>query len=434
MTAEIAVLNRNGIALAADSAVTLQLPEGSKIYHTHKLFTLSKYRPVGIMIYGSAGLMGVPWETIIKLYRKNLGTKGFPTIEKYGADFFSFVERHRTLFPESLQQGSCYQMTRVWLNRLKMQLRRAVENELKGGDDRIPAARVQQLFAKIVDDEIDGYKKRPIFPRFEGLPIAKFLKRYGPTIRKALREELADVQRPVPLKRLLEGFALGIRHQSAWFAESGIVIAGFGEDDIMPSLCCHSLDSVIGGRLRVLENKDKRCQLSHTGVTASVIAFAQSEMVSLFMNGIDDDYALYVNSFAKQSFLKGYPEMVAKVLENHLGALQKDEALKKLEEVGKQLSEKFASNIRDYATQAHSNPIVEIVNHLPKEELAVMAEALVNLTSLKRHVTKQAETVGGPIDVAIISRGDGFVWIKRKHYFNRELNPQFMENYFRNGV
>jgi hypothetical protein len=29
----------------------------------------------------------------------------------------------------------------------------------------------------------------------------------------------------------------------------------------------------------------------------------------------------------------------------------------------------------------HSDPIIDIVNQLPKEELAAMAEALVNLTS-----------------------------------------------------
>ena len=59
-----------------------------------------------------------------------------------------------------------------------------------------------------------------------------------------------------------------------------------------------------------------------------------------------------------------------------------------------------------------------------------MSEALVNLTSFKRHVTKQAETVGGPIDVAVISRGDGLIWIKRKHYFSRDLNQHFLSNYY----
>jgi hypothetical protein len=41
------------------------------------------------------------------------------------------------------------------------------------------------------------------------------------------------------------------------------------------------------------------------------------------------------------------------------------------------------------------------------------------------------ETVAGPIDVAVISKGDGFIWIKRKHYFSPELNPHFQGLYLR---
>ncbi len=44
----------------------------------------------------------------------------------------------------------------------------------------------------------------------------------------------------------------------------------------------------------------------------------------------------------------------------------------------------------------------------------------------------EQETVSDPIDVAVISKGDGFVWIKRKHYFERELNQHFFANYYNN--
>src|SRR5271166_2359609 len=87
MTAEISILNRNAVALAADSAVTLQLPEGPKIYTANKLFALSKYEPVGVMVYGSADLMGIPWETIIKRYRADLGKTRYPHLQGYAADF-----------------------------------------------------------------------------------------------------------------------------------------------------------------------------------------------------------------------------------------------------------------------------------------------------------------------------------------------------------
>ena len=48
MTAEVAVLNKHGVALAADSAVTISGPRGNKIYNAvtacpiHKLMTTAE--------------------------------------------------------------------------------------------------------------------------------------------------------------------------------------------------------------------------------------------------------------------------------------------------------------------------------------------------------------------------------------------------------
>jgi hypothetical protein len=33
--------------------------------------------------------------------------------------------------------------------------------------------------------------------------------------------------------------------------------------------------------------------------------------------------------------------------------------------------------------------------------------------------------VGGSVDVAVISKKDGFIWIKRKHYFQPDKNYHF---------
>jgi hypothetical protein len=62
---------------------------------------------------------------------------------------------------------------------------------------------------------------------------------------------------------------------------------------------------------------------------------------------------------------------------------------------------------------------------MAKPDLANFAEALVNITSVKRRASLDTESVGGPIDVAVISRDDGFIWVKRKHYFDPSLNPRF---------
>ncbi len=54
MTAEVAVINRGGVALAADSAVTIDRGGTVKIFQTeNKLFELSETKPIGLMIYNN---------------------------------------------------------------------------------------------------------------------------------------------------------------------------------------------------------------------------------------------------------------------------------------------------------------------------------------------------------------------------------------------
>lgn len=87
--------------------------------------------------------------------------------------------------------------------------------------------------------------------------------------------------------------------------------------------------------------------------------------------------------------------------------------------------EDAVQDTNDLRRDGFVNPVLGIVRHLPKEELASMAEALVSLTSLKRRVSLEEESVGGPVDVAVASKGDGFIWIKRKHYFDPLLNRDY---------
>jgi len=70
--------------------------------------------------------------------------------------------------------------------------------------------------------------------------------------------------------------------------------------------------------------------------------------------------------------------------------------------------------------------ILDVLDFMSKKEMAEMAHALVEFTSKKRRFSTDQETVGGPIDVAVITRNEGLVWIQRKHYFDRELNPNFV--------
>src|SRR4051794_19930188 len=98
-------MNRQGVALAADSAVTIESAGNMKAWQSaNKIFGLSHNHPLAIMIYGGADVMGVPWDTVIKLYRNELGARALPRVSDYADDFLEFLARRRDLFTAEVQR------------------------------------------------------------------------------------------------------------------------------------------------------------------------------------------------------------------------------------------------------------------------------------------------------------------------------------------
>ncbi|MGB7448811.1 MAG: hypothetical protein WA892_06745 [Ornithinimicrobium sp.] len=61
---------------------------------------------------------------------------------------------------------------------------------------------------------------------------------------------------------------------------------------------------------------------------------------------------------------------------------------------------------------------------MPLADAIELAQYKVDVTSGYTHFLFGPDTVGGPTEVASISRHENFKWIARKHYYNRSLNPR----------
>ena len=164
--------------------------------------------------------------------------------------------------------------------------------------------------------------------------------------------------------------------------------------------------------------------------TTAVVPFAQQEMAHSFMEGIEPSLLKFMMGSSVKVFsgvIKEIVDLVTKA-DSQIG--------ENLEDVLKSRVPKlFESLFMGWRSQRELTwkPVLQITGSLPKDELAAMAEALVNLTKFRRRVTTDRETVGGPIDVAVITKGDGFVWVKRKHYFSPDLNPRVIARYQQGG-
>ncbi|KMP11362.1 hypothetical protein UZ36_04745 [Candidatus Nitromaritima sp. SCGC AAA799-C22] len=405
MTAEIAILNKSAVALAADSAVTI----GEKIYNTeNKIFTISKYHPVGIMIYGNAMFMEVPWATIIKMYRVSLGRKAMRDIAQYAEDFLKYIIQKK--FVTETQQ-------RINIANVFFEYFRVAAARLRTEDE--------SGLITYVNEQISLLKQLESWPCAEKIDPKDLVKKYDKEYLDSFNLTFGEVELSSKSKKILEKFAgLLLTKQTNSRSESGIVFSGFGDEEIFPTLIEYKIDGAIDGHLKV--KKGKTFDIDRNKSDATIIPFAQREMVNRFMEGIDQDYQRYIES-AFRTMILSYLDPVIDKLKSTIDAKEKDVIIQSIQEtIGD-----FATKAREYRRKEFVDPILDTVASLPKEDLANMAEALVNLTSIKRRVSAEKETVGGPIDVALISKGDGFIWIKRKHYFNPELNPYFLSNYFR---
>jgi hypothetical protein len=141
-------------------------------------------------------------------------------------------------------------------------------------------------------------------------------------------------------------------------------------------------------------------------------------MVERFLNGADPSYNRFVSSTVKTLLDKFIAEK-----KRDAGATpgQAEELI----EVFRKIQLDLERELLQYRERTFRRPTIELVRFMPKPDLAKLAESMIELTSLKRRVSWDQETVGGEVDVAVISKSEGFVWIKRKHYFSRDLNPRF---------
>ena len=62
------------------------------------------------------------------------------------------------------------------------------------------------------------------------------------------------------------------------------------------------------------------------------------------------------------------------------------------------------------------------INSMPVKDAIDLATYLVDLTKSYFRFSPGADIVGGETDVAVVTRYEGFKWIKRKYFYSRELN------------
>ena len=251
MTAEIGVLNTAAVALAADSAVTISREGNNKIYNSaNKLFMLSKYNPVGIMLYGTATFMDIPWETIIKTYRKNLGAKSFPTIKEYAKDFIEALENNNKIISPAEEESYCKFNISFYFRNLMKSMAEHIGEKFKKNKS-LTTEEVEAIVKDFISNEHKGWDGVPFLESVGNKDKRNFISKY----QDHIKQEIKNIFQKFPVdEKSMKDIAMGLFFRKRFpYGSSGIVIAGFGENERFPSLMAFNIGCKVQDKLQYEE-------------------------------------------------------------------------------------------------------------------------------------------------------------------------------------
>lgn len=426
MTAEVAIINKTAIALAADSAVTLSLgSDQQKVFDSEdKLFELTRHEPIAVMINSNMHFMEAPLPVLIKRYRRTCPR--FDSVADAAAHFLG----HLQAFGANSPRETVLRALSSALEPAFILLKARTEEKFYARMAELPPQDTPDLGAYFRDQRLSVLSEQiaTITRALESVEETELIG--APDDDEAaigeVVDELIDLHLPEAgadqIAELRQLASVILSRRVRWSPHTGVIVAGYGKNELFPTLISYEVYGMVRGQLRVFKTND--VDVRRGGVRAKVIPFAQKEMVERFLYGLDDEIERKIEDFCKRSI----PSIREQALEN-LVMEEEDRALTAddMRDAETAFLDALREQTFDVIRKQSEEEIEGMVEFMPKPEMARMAEALVNLTSIKRRVTRGMETVGGPIDCAVISQADGFVWVKRKHYFPQELNRRYFD-------
>ena len=424
MTALVSILNKRAAVIAADSAVTISNGDNRKIINTAtKIFRLSSKNPVGVMIYSSAEFMGIPWDVLFKLYRdKNTG-KSFDTLKEYVDDFINFLRHEKHCIDKDNQLKHLSYEARSFYDVITER----VVSDYEKAVEKIDSEDVnkKKILLKCVNDNLKQFdnmcKERGVGAEFEDFSFQRF-QTYAKVTLDQLENSCKQDEMP-GVKSKWEKSFFNYIVSKLYIEWTGVVFVGYGNDEIYPTLIPLELAGFVDDKLRFLVNESRIKTISNDN-RAFVSPFAQTDIMISLMKGIHP--AMYTTVLNKVYDLlnAAKQQMTDSLTEAGMSETQ----TAKLKEVGfEDLTNKFKNEMKAYTQETFVDGIIDAVDSFNIEDMITMAESLISITNLQRHFTSSEESVGGPVDVAVITKSEGFIWVNHKQWFQQEMNPQMLE-------
>jgi len=402
MTAQIVILNKLCAGVSSDSSVTLSGRDGPKrtFPTAEKILPLPPPHNIVVLHGGATELLGVPYSVFLGEWMQALPDSPLEKVLDYRTNLEAWVIAQGDLFAKDAQDEYLHWIVRDYLLAVRRDLlKRCQETGLEEGDWN--STQAASIVEEVISSSLEYLGNRPYLRGWEDVDCGAILRAHDDLFKETMEWVFDDTPRTETgddgLKELTETLLAVYEEYSR---DAVLTIVGYGADELFPASEKVIFQGIIDGRLRV-------GPIDSTSITvdmsSSIIPLGQTEAVHTFLRAYNP------------AFLSKAHERLGSVVDKVREIVGAEPAvLSKMEELEATGHEELDSDFEALSWGEFLQPMVDTVAGLPPAEVARMAEALVGLQVLRQLTQADAETVGGPIDVAIVTRHDGVRWIRHK--------------------
>jgi len=289
MTAQVAVLNTQGIAIASDSAVTVTGGERERSYTSaDKIFPV-KGVPVAVLHSSRVQTWGVPWQLLVEAWGQQRAPEQLATLDGYAAEFRDWLlHRSGVVTPEE-QDGFLRWIFRDYLMALRNRIRSELSTLGIAPEVGYAEGEVAQMVDRVVDSYVSTLKERDTFSCMEGADAKGLCSRLAGELREDLDWVFDDTQRTAHLDGTAQRIGeLLVTTAEPFTSDATRGFVGFGRDSFFSGIYRVTISGALAGVVRYYDESEdhvsttRRVSIAPLGMTDA--------MAGAFLRGTSQEY------------------------------------------------------------------------------------------------------------------------------------------------
>ena len=426
MTAQVVLMNGLGIALASDSAVT----SGGKVLNTsEKVYELALPHKIAILTSGRASFMGFPWEVVFSAWYETLKSP-LPTVIEYRESLYKFL---RTVLPAGgdlapaeadylrssyFGPSNAFSTASEILSNIVVPAYEEILSPEQYAEfmnngwseefrsemtDLFPSGILPEIAAAFAEAEASRIETFVAAPEVSLAQAQVWVEKYWKQTDSGPSEMDLKSWPVIPgldeqIKHL---WAVFVMHAD-YVGESNVNIVGYGSSDLFPSAAGVFFHGVVGGVL--LKRFEGDIEPSNA---PRHLFFAQSDAISALFLGDD---SLLTKTAVENT------EKTLSTIYDQLADSEDEQAKLAREYVSASLAKgDIADEMKRAGKETRAEPFRKAIGMSPILDLAEFAAQLVGVQAAYAAMTQENPSVGGHVDLAVLSHRRGFEWIRHKN-------------------